>query len=118
MNFENAALLKWLEQAGADELDALDFGVIRLKFDTSVTFYNAVEARGAGLRPETVLDKRFFIGVGQCMNNYLVAQRFQDEAELDVFVPYVFTFMMRPTKVRLRLLRSSSAQSMYLLVEW
>jgi photoactive yellow protein len=117
LNFEDAELLKWLEQATATELDALNFGVIRMSFDTRVTHYSATEARGAGLRPETVLAKRFFIEVGVCMNNYLVAQRYLDEAELDALVPYIFTFIMKPTKVRLRLLRSATAQSMYLLVE-
>jgi hypothetical protein len=46
-----------------------------------------------------------------------VAQRFLATQDLDEVVRYVFTFKMKPTPVRLRLLRSSSAKNMYVLVE-
>jgi hypothetical protein len=51
------------------------------------------------------------------MNNFLVAQRFEDEAELDEIVPYVLTLRMRPTKVRLRLLKTPETALSYILIE-
>ena len=40
------------------------------------------------------------------MNNYLVAQRFIDEPEIDDTIDFVLTLRMRPTPVKLRLLKS------------
>jgi hypothetical protein len=51
------------------------------------------------------------------MNNFMVAQRFEEEAELDEVVPYVLTLRMRPTPVQLRLLKSSHSETRFLLVE-
>ena len=59
----------------------------------------------------------FFDAVAQCMNNFLVAQRFEDEAQIDDIVPYVLTLRMRPTKVRLRLLAEPDAPRRYILIE-
>jgi hypothetical protein len=49
------------------------------------------------------------------MNNYLVAERLA-ETPLDVTLPYVLTFRMRPTPVRLRLLRAVEASRRWVLV--
>ena len=51
------------------------------------------------------------------MNNFMVAQRFEDEPELDAIVPYVLTLRMRPTRVRLRLLAGDGAPLRYILIE-
>lgn len=112
-----AVTLTDLETIGASKCDELAFGVVGLAPDTLVEVYNATEARLAGLDPKTVLGVPFFEAVGQCMNNFMVAQRFEDEAELDVIVPYVLTLRMRPTRVRLRLLASSRIPRRYILIE-
>jgi hypothetical protein len=55
------------------------------------------------------------------MNNYLVAQRFEDAAAigdtLDDIIDYVLTLRMRPVKVRLRLLAAAGAAYRYVLVQ-
>jgi photoactive yellow protein len=99
------------------DLDRLPFGVIGLDTSGIAQIYNATESQMAGLAPDTVLGVSFFNAVAQCMNNYLVAQRFEDEAELDDVIPYVLTLRMRPTKVRMRLLASPSAPLHYILIE-
>ncbi len=48
------------------------------------------------------------------LSNY-VAERML-EAPLDVTLPYVLTFRMRPTPVRLRLLRAAEAPRRWVLV--
>ena len=54
------------------------------------------------------------------MNNYLVAQRFEDastdDTALDATIDYVFTLRMRPSKVKLRLLSSPARAMRYVLV--
>ena len=62
-----------------------------------------------------------FSEVAQCMNNYLVAQRFDDaQADgtvLDEQLPYVFTLRMRPTPVVLRLLSAPGRPLRFVLVQ-
>lgn len=99
------------------QLDDLPFGVVGLDAEGLVERYNATEARMAGLDPETVLGVSFFDDVGQCMNNFMVAQRFEDEIELDEIIPYVLTLRMRPTRVRLRMLATPSEALNFILIE-
>ena len=115
-SFETVAISD-LDGMTADERDALPYGVVGFDADTIVKIYNATEARMSGLDPSTVVDVPFFDAVGQCMNNFMVAQRFEDEAELDDIIPYVLTLRMRPTKVRLRLLANQDVSHRYILIE-
>lgn len=106
-----------LEAMSSVERDGLAFGVVGFGADTIVQVYNATEARMSGLDPATVVGVPFFDAVAQCMNNFMVAQRFEDEPELDDLFPYVLTLRMRPTKVRLRLLAAAEAPRRYVLIE-
>lgn len=114
--FETVAL-RDLEAMSADDRDALPFGVVGFGADTIVQVYNATEARMAGLDAAAVIGVPFFDAVGQCMNNFMVAQRFEDEPEIDDIVPYVLTLRMRPTRVRLRLLAAPGTPRRYILIE-
>lgn len=58
-----------------------------------------------------------FNEVAPCMNNYLVAQRFDDEEALDEILPYILTLRMRSTPVQLRLLKRRGGRRCYVLVE-
>ncbi len=106
-----------LESMSDEDRDALPFGVVGFGADTIVQTYNATEARMSGLDPSTVMGVPFFDAVAQCMNNFLVAQRFEDEPDIDAIVPYVLTLRMRPTKVRLRLLADAGMPRRYILIE-
>ncbi len=101
----------------AAERDLLPFGVIGLDVGGIAVVYNATEARLAGLRAENVIGATFFETIAQCMNNYLVAQRFIDEATIDEIIPFVLTLRMRPTPVRLRLLAAPAEPLHYILIE-
>jgi photoactive yellow protein len=79
--------------------------------------YNRVESQMAGLSRDKVLGETFFLTTGVCMNNYLVAQRFEDEPVLDVTLDYVLTFRMRPTPVKLRLLKHLDGRFRYVLIQ-
>ncbi len=115
-SFETVAL-RDLDAMSEQERDALPYGVVGFVADTIVQTYNATEARLSGLDPATVIGVPFFEAVAQCMNNFMVAQRFEDEPELDEIVPYVLTLRMRPTKVRLRLLATVEILRRYVLIE-
>jgi photoactive yellow protein len=119
--FEQADLATRL--AGCDDaaLDALDFGVIGFDAETVVCRYNAFESNAAGLAPQRVLGHPLFTVVAPCMNNFMVAQRFEDAqadaGALDATIDYVLTLRMRPVKVQLRLLAAPSSLIRYVLVK-
>ncbi|MGR6807336.1 phosphonate transporter [Sphaerotilus natans] len=119
--FGQPDLLASLEAMSDTELDALDFGAIGFRPDTVVCRYNAYESRAAGLSPSRVLGLPLFSVVAQCMNNFLVAQRFDDAAEagqpLDTTVDFVLTLRMRPTPVKLRLLATPGVERRYVLIQ-
>ena len=119
--FNGPDLLGRLEALSDAELDELDFGVIGFDAGTAVRRYNAFESKAAGLSPARVLGHALFAVVAPCMNNYLVAQRFEDAAadggELDATIDYVLTLRMRPVKVKLRLLAAPGAAHRYVLVQ-
>jgi photoactive yellow protein len=110
-----------LEVASPQELDSLAFGVIGFDHAGGVRRYNALESRLAGLSPDRVLGLALFALVAPCMNNFLVAQRFEDAAHagsvLDDTIDYVLTLRMRPQRVRLRLLAAPGLAMRYVLVE-
>jgi photoactive yellow protein len=119
--FDQTDILESLQDADAAELDTLEFGVIGIDDQTLVRQYNSFESRMAGLSPQRVLSQPLFTAVAPCMNNFMVAQRFEDAAAegspLDVQIDYVFTLRMRPVKVKLRLLARPGAPLRYVLVQ-
>ena len=111
--FDDADALDQLCRADPAALDTLDYGVIGFGLDAEavVQRYNRTESV-AGVP---------FGEVAQCMNNYLVAQRFEDALAdgtvLDAQLPYVFTLRMRPAPVVLRLLAAPGRALRFVLVQ-
>ena len=120
LEFSQPELLTQLLALDAAELDTLEFGVIGMGADTVVCDYNTLEAKLAGLSKDRVMGQPLFTVVAPCMNNFMVAQRFEDAAAagqaLDLTLDYVLTLRMRPVKVKLRLLASPRADRRFVLV--
>jgi photoactive yellow protein len=121
LSFATPDLLARLAQLATDDLDRLDFGVIGFDHDTNVCQYNRTESDAAGLTPARVLGQPLFTNVAPCMNNFMVAQRFEDAEDdgtvLDATIDYVLTLRMRPVKVALRLLAAPGSAIRYVLVQ-
>lgn len=104
----------------ATDLDTFACGVIAMDRTGRVVGYNRVESERAGLQVARVVGRHFFTDIGPCTNKYLVSERFDEAArsgtDLDVTLDYVFTFRMRPSPVRLRLLARAGAPRQYLVV--
>ncbi len=102
------------------QLDALAYGVIGFDDEGIVKVYNAYESKVAGLSLESVIDADLFNTVAPCMNNFLVAQKFEDamgeSAELDEVMDYVLTLKMKPTRVKLRLISSPQITLNYVVI--
>jgi photoactive yellow protein len=112
IGFADPGLYAHLNTFSSEALDSLNFGVIGIDRESLVRRYNRFESQAAGLSPQRVLGQPLFTVVAPCMNNFLVAQRFEDAQAsgeaLDVTVDYVLTLRMRPVKVKLRLLAGES----------
>lgn len=122
LEFASPGLLPALSSLDDAQLDQLKFGLIG--FDKSpeatVLQYNAYEQAASGLQRRQVMDLPLFNVVAQCMNNYLVAQRFDDAVEagqdLDTTLDFTFTLRMKPTPVVLRLLSSPAHSTQYVAI--
>lgn len=82
--------------------------------------YNLPESRWSGLHPDEVIGRPLFTEIAQCMNNYLVAERFKQASAngvpLDVTIDYILTWRIEPTPVRLRLVMSPDSVLRYVLI--
>jgi photoactive yellow protein len=121
LSFATPDLAAQLDACSDADLDQLDFGVIGFDADTQVQRYNSFESQAAGLSPQRVLGQPLFTNVAPCLNNFMVAQRFEDAEEdgsvLDDTIDYVLTLRMRPVKVQLRLLAGPGRAHRYVLVQ-
>ena len=121
IDFSQADVLDSLLALDGEGLDGLEFGVIGIDAEGVVRQYTAVESRIAGLSPERVLGHPLFTVVAPCMNNFMVAHRFEEAAgsgaPLDATIDYVLTLRMRPIKVQLRLLARPGVERRYVLVK-
>lgn len=119
--FSDPHLILALHHTSDEALDDLNFGVISMDSLGVVRRYNRYEQQAAGLSPERVLGQPLFTVVAPCMNNFMVAQRFEDaeteQQALDETIAYVLTLRMRPAKVRLRLLYRPGMAQRFVLVD-
>jgi photoactive yellow protein len=118
--FDQPALAQLIDNLSEPQLDELRFGVIGFDAEGVVRLYNSYESRVAGLSRERVVGLPIFTSVAPCMNNFMVAQRFEDanaaNIELDVVVDFVLTWRMKPTNVKLRLLAGPGIRYKYVLI--
>lgn len=114
MNFDSTNIREL--HSGASQFNAANFGIVKMDHDGNVTDYNSSQERFTGMSKASVMGKHFFSQVAPCTNNFMVAQKYDNQSSLDEKVPYTFTLKMTPTPVTLRLLKDSSAQ--YLLCDW
>jgi photoactive yellow protein len=82
LSFAAPGLHGHLAQLSQEQLDRLDFGVIGFDADSNVCKYNQTESDAAGLSPPRVLGQPLFTNVAPCLNNFMVAQRFEDAARM------------------------------------
>ena len=120
ISFTQADALACLEAIDGTTLDNLDFGVIGINGESLVCRYNATESAFAGVRQSEALGKNVFTELAQCMNNFMVAVRFEDAISegkpLDETIDFMFSWRMRPTSVQLRLLYAPEYLTRYILV--
>lgn len=119
--FSDPQALHILHACTAEALDTTRFGVIAFDAGGIIRRYNRHEEEVTGLKRERVMGCHVFTDIAQCMNNYLVAQKYEDAATanraLDEIMDFVLTWRMKPTPVALRLLRAPDVELQYLLLK-
>jgi photoactive yellow protein len=116
MLFSAPDLLHQLDRLAHHQLDEINFGIIRMDHNGKIEAYNRAESLITGVNPIQALGKHFFTQIAPCTNNFMVASRFEQE-RVDEEIDYIFTYVTRPTKVRLRMLRAQQSPYQYLLVK-
>ncbi|WP_282784045.1 PAS domain-containing protein [Phaeodactylibacter xiamenensis] len=114
-NFEAPDLHQWLDGQRTANFDHLPYGVVQMDHSGTVLAYNATESSYTGVDPQQAIGKHFFTEIAPCTNNFLVAGKY-NEAALDEIIDYIFTYVLKPTPVRLRMLKGESP-NMYLVVQ-
>jgi photoactive yellow protein len=113
-NFVPAHVLEGIASMSADELNALDFGVVRVDNQGKILFYNKYESELAGIPPAEATGKNFFYDVAPCTNNRLFLGSFQQgvrEGTLHILFFYTFTYRMKPTYVKVVIYKNKADEN-------
>ncbi len=116
MNIKYEKIVDFLLGSNEDELNRLDFGIIGFDSKGILTAYNTMEETYSGLSREKVMGKPLFTDIAPCLNNYIVALKFEQNEELDEYTPYILSFKVKPTPVDLRLIKNKKLKYNYILV--
>ena len=81
MNFSSVTIDQ-LNAASTPNLNAANFGVVKMSHDGKVTDYNDNQEKHTGMSKSAVMGKHFFTQVAPCTNNFMVAQKFENENSL------------------------------------
>jgi photoactive yellow protein len=116
--FSDTDLGSFLRASSSEALDELDFGVIGMDRQGVVCEFNRYELKLASLKRENVIGKNFFIQIAPCTNNNLIAGKYLQSAQkTDVILDYIFTYRIKPTSVRLRIIIDLNEKKQFLLVQ-
>ncbi|MBF0376327.1 MAG: phosphonate transporter [Desulfamplus sp.] len=117
MDFEDKFIGVKIESAKQEEKDSCPFGIIGFDNNGIIREYNKTESDNSGYSKEFILNKHIFLDVAPCMNNYLVALKFDEKKEFDETIPYILSFKVKPIKVQLRLIKNKELQLNYVLIK-
>ncbi|MEM7511659.1 MAG: photoactive yellow protein [Bacteroidota bacterium] len=117
ITFSDKDIFPVLEKSSPQEFDEMDFGVVQMDLQGTIKAYNKYESELAHITQSEAIGKNFFTQIAPCTNNFMVATKFIDAKEnRDEVLDYMFTYRIKPTKVRLRLIIHPEEANQYLLV--
>lgn len=110
-------ILAFLESSNEEQLDLLPFGAIVMDPAGTVLHYNQYESNLSGIPRSETMGKNFFEHIAPCTKNPMIAEKFLKSSErLDETFRFIFTYRIKPTRVKLRLLTHPEIHRSYLLV--
>lgn len=113
-----SAGIEEINRLSNEDFDKLNFGVVGLDLEGNTVVYNQPQAIKSAMSKNDCLGHNFFLDVAPCTNNFMVAERMLEEDNIDEEIPYVLTFKMKPTKVKMRLLKQDGIDRMFILMNW
>ncbi len=120
MGFVPDSTLKSLNAMTESQLDQLPYGVVKVDDTGVVQMYNRYEAELAGIDQHGTKGRNFFTEIAPCTNNRLFFGRFKDgvvKNDVNVAMPYTFTYKMRPTNVNIHIWRDQTSRANWVLVQ-
>lgn len=102
------------------DVDACDFGVVKLADDATILLFNQYESELASVAPSNAEGKKFFTQIGPCANNGLFFGAFKRGVaanNLNTTFPYTFTYRMKPTNVNIHLYRDNASKTNWVFVK-
>ena len=112
--------LRELPKMSPAELDSLDFGLIQVDDSGTIKNYNKYQSELGNVPQTSAIGKNFFTQIAPCTNNRLFFGKFKEgvaAGKLDVSIPYVFTYKLKPTNVNVQMYRDESSRTNWVLVE-
>lgn len=120
MSFVPPGTLENLSRMSSDQLNGLDFGVIKVSPSGEIQFYNKYESELAGVSPQDAVGKNFFTQVAVCTNNKLFFGKFKEgvsAGSLNLEFNYTFTYKMRPTNIKAHLYHDSASSTNWIMIK-
>jgi len=120
ISFGSADVAKSIGKLDEKGLDTLAFGAIKLDAKGTILSYNAAEGAITGRDPKAVLGKNFFKDVAPCTSTPEFQGKFEAgvKAEnLNVLFEYTFDYNMKPTKVKVHMMKGVMNDGYYIFVK-
>ncbi len=117
MDFWDKDILQKLIVSSETERDSVDFGVIEIDYSNIIIDYNSIEEGLSGYKKDFVSGKNLFLDIAPCMNNYIVALKFEEKEDFDEITPYILSFKIKPVSVDLRLIKNKELKRAFILIK-
>jgi photoactive yellow protein len=120
LSFESKDLANVLAKMGDKEIDKLAFGAIKVDAEGKILQYNAAEGEITGRDPKEVIGKNFFTEVAPCTNRPEFYGKFKEgvsKGELNTLFEYVFDYKMKPTKVKVHMMKAMVGEGYFIFVK-
>lgn len=113
-SFVPGELFGMLATIGRQDIDSMDFGIIKLDDSGKVVMVNRYQSDLGGVAVPQFEGKHYFTQIAPCTNNGLFFGSFRKGVaanSLNVSFPYTFTFKMKPTNVRVHMYRDPASRT-------
>lgn len=120
IRFNSNALKRKLASMSQKDMDELSFGAVEIDEKGKILRYNKAEGEITGRDPKEVIGQNFFKDVAPCTDSDEFAGKFSDgvkKGSLDTIFEYTFDYKMRPTKVKVHMIKSPSDDTYWIFVK-
>lgn len=118
--FVSDEVLSEMPMMPREELDKLDYAVIKVDNAGLIEIFNAHASQLAGVSPQQAVGKNFFNHVAPCTNNRLFYGTFTEGVNADnlkVMFFYTLTYRISPLNVKVFLYRDPISKSNWILIQ-